>query len=430
MMVVYVLILCFIGLSSTILTGGTGEDTELTFMQHYQKGMEAHAKKDYAGFLKHMEKAVALRPQSNDLKFLRARSYAVNGKTSEATKALNRLVDMGLLYNIETEKDFDGLRKEKSFQALMEKLKAKNKPINNSTVAFTIAEKDLIPEGIAYDPVENAFYLSSLNKHKVVRIDARGSVSDYIESRRDGLLPTVGMRVDAKRRVLWVCSGFGSPRADLDKSLMGSSGVFKYDLKTGKLIKKYMVPQKENHFLNDVALTPDGTVYISDSHVAGVYRIDSKIDKIERFLDFKDYMYPNGITYSPDTDKIFVACVDFVVAVDVKSKTISPLAHPGNIHISGSDGFYYYKNSLIGVQNSVTPVRVVRMQLDEKQMQVIGFKTLESNHPDFSVPTTGAIVGDSLYLIAASQLHRFDKTGKIAPLEQLIETKILKIKLD
>ena len=34
------------------------------------------------------------------------------------------------------------------------------------SVAFTIEEKDLIPEGITYDPGTHRFFVSSINKEK------------------------------------------------------------------------------------------------------------------------------------------------------------------------------------------------------------------------------------------------------------------------
>ena len=35
---------------------------------------------------------------------------------------------------------------------------SEKKPANNSLIAFTIPEKDLLPENVAYDPFEEAFY--------------------------------------------------------------------------------------------------------------------------------------------------------------------------------------------------------------------------------------------------------------------------------
>ncbi|MCP4151322.1 MAG: SMP-30/gluconolactonase/LRE family protein, partial [bacterium] len=293
--------------------------------------------------------------------YMKACGYALNGKNGAAIKALEQLVEIGRFFNIETEKDLDGLRKLDAFKALMVKLQEKKKPVINSSGAFVLKERDLFPEGIAYDPGEKAFFLSSAVKCKIVKIDRNGKCSDFTRSRQDGLLPTYGMRVDPQRRVLWVCSDFAYPRANIKKELFGTSGVFKYNLDTGKLIKKYMLPQKEEHMLNDVALAPDGTVYFSDSHVPGVYRIDSKTDKIKLFASLSNYGYPNGITYSPDTRKLYVSCSYYVVVVDVETGKVSELAHPENMYATGFDGLYYYKGSLLGIQIFTKPARVVRL---------------------------------------------------------------------
>ncbi len=407
----------------------TGSEKVRVVTELYTKGMELYNQKDYNGFLNQIEKAIDILPNDKGLFYELARGYALTGQTAKALECLNHLVDLGLLYEIETDKDFETLRSGKWSLPLLEKLREKKKPIITSTPAFTVKEKDLIPEGIAHDPVKNVFYLSSLNKYKIIETDPNGNAADFAVSRQDGLVPTVGMRVDPERRILWVCSNFGYPRDTLEKELFGTSGVFKYDLKTRKLIKKYMLPQKENHFLNDVALAPDGTVYFSDSHVPAIYRIDPKTDKIELFAQLSKYIYPNGITYSPDTRKLFVACADGVAVADTPTGKVSNLQHPGNCFIDGCDGLYYYKNSLIGVQNGVMPTRIIRMKLDEKQEKVEDFTILECNNPDFAVPTTGVVVGDCFYLLASSQLDQFDGKGKLAPLDQLKETNIVKITL-
>lgn len=398
--------------------------------EHYKKGTELHAKKDYNGFCRHMEKALELMPYHRRLSYELARGYALTGKTADAVKHLNQLVELGIIYQIETEKDFDSLRKDSAFQAILTKVKEKKKPIVTSTMAFATKERDLIPEGIAYDPVEKTFYLSSLNKCKIVKVGPNGNAADFTGPRQDGLLPTVGMRVDPKNRVLWVCTGFSYPKDGIEKELWGTAGVYKYDLKTAKLIKKYMLPQKENHFLNDVALAPDGTAYFSDSHVPGIYRIDAKTDTIVRFAKLSKYMYPNGITYSPATQKIFTACVNFIAVIDAKTGEVSTLSHPDNIYIAGCDGLYYYNNSLIAIQNSLQMERVVRMELDKKQNQVVGFTIIERNNPVFDIPTTGVVAGNHFYFIANSQLNKFDDKGKLPPLDQLKGNKILKIKLN
>jgi sugar lactone lactonase YvrE len=79
--------------------------------------------------------------------------------------------------------------------------------MHRSELAFMLSETDLIPEGIAYDPLDRAFFLSSLHKRKVVRVRlrTRGAspmVEEFTAPGQDGLYSTLGMKIDAERRVL------------------------------------------------------------------------------------------------------------------------------------------------------------------------------------------------------------------------------------
>ncbi len=60
-------------------------------------------------------------------------------------------------------------------------------------VAFTIKENDLIPEGIAFDQTDNVFFVGSIHKRKILRIDERGEATDYITSQQDGLGEALGL---------------------------------------------------------------------------------------------------------------------------------------------------------------------------------------------------------------------------------------------
>ena len=40
----------------------------------------------------------------------------------------------------------------------------------STEIAFRLAERDLIPEGITYDPLTKTFYIGSINKKKIVKL--------------------------------------------------------------------------------------------------------------------------------------------------------------------------------------------------------------------------------------------------------------------
>ncbi|NJO91606.1 MAG: hypothetical protein HC831_23565 [Chloroflexia bacterium] len=89
---------------------------------------------------------------------------------------------------------------------------------------------------------------------------------------------------------------------------------------------------------------------------------------------------------------------------------------------------YFYKNSLIIIQNS-TPQRVLRTYLSDDFTEVVKYENLEINNPIFNIPTTGVIINDTFYYIANSQLTDYDEEGNIFPISKLVETQILKINL-
>ena len=76
-------------------------------------------------------------------------------------------------------------------------------------ILTTLEERDLIPEGTAYDPVTEQVFISSMYKRKIVAIRNDGSHYDFAKEASDDLWATFGMEVDPLRRKLWVISSKG-----------------------------------------------------------------------------------------------------------------------------------------------------------------------------------------------------------------------------
>ena len=81
-----------------------------------------------------------------------------------------------------------------------------NKPVNRPELLSEIQEKDLIPEGTAYDSVTQQVFISSMYKRKIVAIRKDGSTYDFIKEAQDSIWGTLGMEIDPMRRKLWVIS--------------------------------------------------------------------------------------------------------------------------------------------------------------------------------------------------------------------------------
>lgn len=184
---------------------------------------------------------------------------------------------------------------------------------NQSEIAFQIPEADLIPEGITYDPMEKAFYVSSTYKRKIVKINSQGIVTDFTTEKQDELLGVLGLKVDPERRILWAVCATGAdymPIKDLTDEIDGSSGIFKYDLQTGTLIKKYTRGNlAKRSFLNDLTIDQQGKVFITDTMNGEILSIDPDKDSLYSYFEVPKGYHPNGIDISPDGQFLFVAFI-------------------------------------------------------------------------------------------------------------------------
>jgi len=422
------LLLCLVLISTAVFSQDINK-----FREYHNKAIEAYYAQDKEGWLENNQKALEILPNCATNIYYVADAYAQNNDTEKALKYLEKAIEFGYGWNSDKDENFKSVYDHPKFVKIMNRVEELRKPVNNSQIAFTIPEKDLIPEGFAYDPVEECFYISSLYKCKIVKINKDGEVSDFTTEKQDGLRPVTGMKVDPKHRILWVCSQVsGLHYKDADESEMGWSAIYKYDLRSGELIKKYIIKEIGiNHLFNDIVITKSGDVYFTDSEAKKVYKIDPKKDQPELFIENIGLGYPNGIALSKNEKHIYVAdSGPGINRINLKTKEVSYLSTPEDATTIGIDGLYLYNNSLVAVQNSFGEAsRVTRFYLNKKGDSVEKQEILEMNNPNFDIPTTGAIAGDQFYYIANSQMARFNKDNSIYSDDKLDNVVILKISL-
>jgi len=95
----------------------------------------------------------------------------------------------------------------------------------------------------------------------------------------------------------------------------------------------------------------------------------------------------------------------------------------------GIDGLYGVGGDLVGVQNGVTPYRVVRLHLDGDGRRIMSADVLERARPDYAEPTLGVVVGRTLYYVANSQWERFRDDGTIDAPDALRNPLVLRLPL-
>ncbi|HEX8138787.1 MAG TPA: hypothetical protein VF544_14565 [Pyrinomonadaceae bacterium] len=407
------------------------QEAELKDARYYSdQALKAYREKNYPAYLENMKRALELRPNHPRLMYNLASAHALVGNRAEAVALLARVAEMGLIFAAERDTDFASVRETDEFKAVLKRFDSNRAPIGHSTVAFTLKEKGLVTEGIAYDPSTETFYLSSVHRRKIVSFAKDGTAKDFA-TERDGLWSVFGMKVDARRRHLWVTTAALPQMTGYSESEKGRSAIFKFDLRTGKLLKKYLLPAgPENHQLGDLVVNSRGDVFATDSLSPAIYTIDHRTDRLEPFIKGEPFVSAQGLDFSADERQLFVA--DYsrgIFRVELQSrKTFGLTAAPGTT-LLGIDGLYFYKGTLIATQNGTNPHRIIRLHLKKDFVGVERLDILEANNPLFDEPTLGVRVGDIFYYIANSQWGAVDDKGRLAPAEKLREPVILKVKL-
>jgi len=253
-------------------------------------------------------------------------------------------------------------------------------------------------EKTSVDLSTQSFYVSSINKRKIVKIDERGKVSDFISSEQDGIGEVLGLKVaDGK---LWACN-------TLSSDTMSRAMIHQFDLRRGKLIRKWILQVKgENHLFNDLAIATSGEAFISDSDNGAIYWVSQNTEKPELWIKDPRLRDINGIAITKDGDVVVNASHGFY-KINPMTKQIKTLAFAGYFPL-GIDGLSSYQQSLIGIQNVVFPASINQYYLNGALNQIDSARVLVANHKEFDIPTTGTIVGDWFYFIANSQLLNFE----------------------
>jgi sugar lactone lactonase YvrE len=357
--------------------------------------------------------AVAQNPEHQPLIYILATYHDRARDSAAVVKWLTRLDELGWEHGLAP----DGFRHTNTpeFRAIAAKLNAREPRVQRAQNVFTIAgRRDLIPEGIAFDPVDDVFYVTGIHRRNVLRVDRDGLAADFVKEAQDGMLGGLGVKVDARRRLLWVISTTTPEmrgwKAGDDRSMLAA-----YDLRDGRLVRRIDATPA---MLNDLALLEDGSLFATDMGRSNVMRLAPDATTFELWA--KDLSYPNGIALSEDQRFLYVADFRGITRFDLTDSSRTRLE--SKALLGGIDGLSMHRGKLIGIQNAIGKTRVIRIDPADGNVEI-----LESGNPLFDIPTTGTVAGDDYYFIANSQLRAFQDDHTIWPMEKLRDPVMLRI---
>jgi hypothetical protein len=329
-------------------------------------------------------------------------------ETREALALLKECIALQEGFDPSGEPAFLELKGSKEFATLTESIHRDFPVMAQAREAIRTTEKDLIPEGLAYDAQRDVFYLSSLNRRKIVEINRDGKISDFVPADSFGLMPVLGIRVDPNDGTVWADSFTDSGRTEL----------LHFDA-TGKLLGRFKPDGSAKHGFNDLVIRKNGEVITTDSLANVVYRFDSAARAFRALAVHRPLFYPNGIALSDDDRTLYVADSLGVVSVDLASGTSHDVEPGPRSTLAGIDGLYWYHGSLIGIQNGIGAPRVAAFHLSVDGLRVTRTTILENRSNFCVLPTTGAIRGPDFFFIANSQIDNMnnDKVMDVTRLE-------------
>jgi hypothetical protein len=393
---------------STLASAVAAGQADPSPYERYLRGVAALEAKDAKAALPDLQAAADFFRKDPDVLVALAKAEALSGHPDGAIAALQRAVPLGGGAGSDTDPAFASISERPAFRALLPAIRENGKPVSNATRAFTLSEKDLIPEGIAWDPASRTLFVGSLAKNKIVAISADGKVRDFVPSGREGLHRVLGMKVDPSRKSLWVCTAEAdAPGGNATRK----SWLIRFDLATGRAAQTLASPTGGTHLFNDIAIEKDGGLFLTDSEEGTVYRLRAGKNELEVFQPPGRFFYPNGIALSDDGRFLYVAHVLGVSAWEPASGRTFDVPAPDDVTLIGIDGLSFYRGALVAVQNGMEPHRIAYFPLAKSLDRVTGIRILERGNRDFEIPTTGAVAGDAYYFIANSQLRALGPDG-------------------
>ena len=281
------------------------------------------------------------------------------------------------------------------FEEVAGQIRVNAAPQDPAEIVIIFEDKNLSPEGLAWDSETGDLFTGSFLLRKIVRISADGTVSDLGDSASDELGAVLGMWVDAERRELWAAAGSTSM-----EEMTHPAELVRYNVDTGELLARYPAPDPEQILLfNDVVVTADGTAWMTESLIGGLHRVPPGGQDLELFVEFPQFGFANGIAASGDGTTIYVAHAEGLSAIDVTTGVIERVLPEADFSLVAADGLNWHDGSLILVQNQPSlNNRVIRAELDSTGRRVTAIYRLPAGLPSGLDPYTCAVAEGEVYV--------------------------------
>lgn len=390
-----------------------------------------------------IREAAALRPNHPTLLYNAAALEAQAGYTASARLRLERLAAMGVGFDVRAQPAFDGLAGRDDFERVADQLASQALPRGESELVLRWVdiwdgERQHLPEGLAFDPASETWYLTTVASGQLLAFDAK-----TVEQPSRGFLMLAGdgrgffgSAWDADRGCLWVTASLPPGQDAKEDSIgimrdqvpLGRSVLFRlvpeelaeHPLHTDlpRLITENVqlapVPGEQPAALGDVLVRADGEVLVSDAEGGTVWRVRQpdggeagEALRLARWLQGASLPSPQGLAEARDA----VYLADYSTGLHRLNDDgeRQPLIKPEDLCDLGIDGLAATPDgrALVAIQNGFAPQRILWLPLSEDGATITGWQVLAAGLPEWREPTLGLIHDGWFYFVANSHWPDF-----------------------
>ena len=383
-------------------------------------------------------RAVQTGPRNDPaLLYMPARAQALSGRPHDALVMLQRLAEMGVPSDAETNPDFSRTRELPGWPDVATRIArvtnpnappvsappasrasttaaspaASPAPATPASAPTLLATPASPPEpmaeavsfsttefalgGLAYDAVSDRFLFGDRRGRKLIVV-AKGSnhASDFVRAESAGFHEVSAIEIDTKRGDLWVAS---SAPAD------GAGTLHKLQLISGRPLKSFAVdPDLGPVNLVDLAVTPAGAVLVLDAASSQLLILRPGGAAVERAVRIETPQ-PASVAASTEEGIVYVAHQDGLSRIDTRARTSTAVSAPKSISLAHLERIRSSQRALIAVRVDEDGSRhIVRLDLNASGRGVTRATTLEGTVPA-SKPTFVTVSGDELYVADGSR---------------------------
>lgn len=392
-------------------TGIPAVDSAAVARSAWSKAMRAFRANDLPSARQEVEHAAAAWPSQPTYLWARAILAARGRDTAALMSALGDYAQLGLGRDLRADTTFAVYADRPWFARLASAHDANRAVIARSTVRMNLTDSTLYPEGVDFDPRSGRYYIGSIRHRTVVEASPDGKQRELLTRDARGNGAVLGVRVDAKHGVVWATMT-GIPQMEgytpQDSTI---AALVRIRISDGAIEKRYDFSASVPHVLGDLAIGPNGDVFVSDSRDPAVYRLRPGNDSLEIV---RNPLFRSLQGLAPTPDGRFVYLADYshgMLRLDLADNSVVRLEDPPHATTLGNDGIAFFNGAIIAVQNGVAPSRIMRFELDREGKRIIAASVLDRNWKIADEPTIGTVVGDEFVYVANSQSEKYNDDG-------------------